>query len=109
MACIMLAITEPGLKIERVTYAGKPVSRTEFEDLVADAHLLSFLLETAQKQGLPLVTAFERIDKAQGKVIFLEVSRRASRTLAIAETHAYDVLMRRLARGLAAIGKQQTP
>jgi len=110
IAGIILGITDPALKIERVMYAGKPVSRTGFEDLVADAHILNYFTEIAQKQGLPIATLIERgLNKAQSKAAYVEVARRTSKTLGVKEDQVFDLLMRRLSRGLAGIAKQQTP
>jgi hypothetical protein len=107
---ITLTIMDAATKLDRVTYAGKPVSQTGFEDLVADAHLFYVYVKSAEKQGLPLETMLERgLDKAQMNSVSAEIRQRISKMLGISEVDAAELIIRRLSRGMARIAKQQIP
>ena len=106
---IMVDLRE-GVKIDRVTFAGKPISQTQLEDLVFDGHFAAFLVDTARKQGVSIETLTERgIDKVQMEAVAHEVLRRVSKTLRIRECDSLEILLRRCARGTAAILSQRTP
>jgi len=102
---------EAGAKLDRVTYGGRPISRVQLENLVADGHLLMSLRLAGEKRGIPFETfVTTEPDKAIVKAVIQEVIQRAAKTLAITEECAADILvMRRLPVGIGAICKQQTP
>ena len=108
---VIIFIPEAGAKIDRVTYAGKPISRTQLEDLVADAQLLGSLMQIAAKQGVPVETLLERgLEKSQNNDVFAAWVKQVSNILGVTEMHAAEVLLRRLARGsIPALARQKTP
>jgi len=110
-ASVVVCARETGAKLDRVTYAGKTISPTQREDLVADAELLNLVMEAAMKQGIPVQVLLQRgPDKSQSKAVFTEATRRVSQNLCVTEQYASEVLLRRLQRGsLVALAQQQTP
>jgi hypothetical protein len=107
---LIVSIKDAGAKLDRITYDGKPLTQTQLEDLITDAHLLALLTETAKDQGLPVRTVMERgLDKAGSKAVSTKAAHQISELLSIAETDAHEIMLRRLARGSVAIAKQQTP
>src|SRR5665213_4084556 len=68
-----------GVRLDRVTYSGKPISRTQLENLVSDAHVWTSLLESAGKNRVSL----DALNKAQMNDAFAEATKKTVKTLAV--------------------------